>query len=373
MEKLGHLFSPLKVGSMQLKNRIVLLPMAIYADNGYPSNRQARFLLERARGGAGVVCIPLNVLPKGSEFTGSMTCDLSEDVYIKPLRELTARVHDCGTPIVGQLISLMFWRRDAGSPLEVVGPSEVSVRPKAHKTRAMTVEEIHLFCGQYADAARRAREAGFDAIEIMGGIGGTISRFMSPAANLRTDDYGGNFENRMRFPLEIMEGCRAAAGRDYNILWRYSGHEFIDGGYGVEEACGIGRALEKAGAGWLNLQVGWHDTSVPLVTREVPQGHFVYIAERVKSHVNIPVVTGYRITDPGMSDRRSYRYGACPHQRSRVAQKGGGRAPARHKQVHLLLPLPGPGAGAAQAGRVMQCQCQDGGRDTDRYRAGKPG
>ena len=293
----------MKVGSMQLKNRIVLLPMAIYADNGYPSVRQTRFLLERARGGAGVVCIPLNVLPKGSEFTGSMTCDLSEDVYIKRLRELTARVHDCGTPIVGQLISLMFWRKDAGSALEVVGPSEVSVRPKAHKTRAMTVEEIRLFCGQYADAARRAREAGFDAIEIMGGIGGTISRFMSPAANLRTDDYGGNFENRMRFPLEIMEGCRAAAGLDYNILWRYSGHEFIDGGYGVEEACGIGSALEKAGAGWLNLQVGWHDTSVPLVTREVPQGHFVYIAETIKRHVNIPVVTGYRITDPGMSDR----------------------------------------------------------------------
>ena len=287
---------------MQLKNRIVLLPMALYADNGYPSGRQTRFLVERARGGAGAVCMPLNLLPKGFEFTGSMTCDISEDVYIKPLKELIARVHDCGAPVVGQLITLMFWRRDAGSALEVVGPSEVALRPRSHKPRALTVEEIQLFTRQYAEAAQRAREAGFDAVEIMGGIGGTISRFMSPIANQRSDDYGGSFENRMRFPLEIMEKCRAA-GRDFTFLWRISGHEFADGGYGVEEACEIGRALEKAGAGWLNLQVGWHDTTTPLVTKEVPQGHFVYIAEKIKSSVNIPVVTGYRITDPEMADR----------------------------------------------------------------------
>ena len=293
----------MKVGSLRLKNRIVLLPMALYADNGYPYGRQTKFLLERARGGAGVVCMPLNLLPKGFEITGSMTCDISEDVYIKPLKELIARVHDCGAPVVGQLITLMFWRRDAGSALEVVGPSEVALRPRAHKPRALTVEEIHLFSSQYAEAAQRAREAGFDAVEIMGGIGGTISRFMSPIANRRTDDYGGSFENRMRFPLEIMEKCRAAAGRDYTFLWRYSGHEFVDGGYGVEEACEIGRALEKSGSGWLNLQMGWHDTTVPLVTKEVPQGHFVYIAEKIKNSVNIPVVTGYRITDPEMADR----------------------------------------------------------------------
>jgi 2,4-dienoyl-CoA reductase (NADPH2) len=303
MAELAHLFSPIKVGSMQLKNRIVLLPMALYANNGYPSDRQTRFLVERAQGGAGVVCMPLNPLANGYEFTGNMTCDLTEDIYVKPLRELVSRIHDAGAPVVGQLITLVFWRRDGTSPLEIVGPSEVALRPRAHKPRALTVEEIHLFTRQYAEAAQRAREAGFDAVEIMGGIGGTISRFMSPIANRRTDDYGGSFENRMRFPLEIMEQCRAAAGQDYTLLWRYSGHEFFDGGYGVEEACEIGRVLEKAGAGWLNLQVGWHDTSVPLVTKEVPQGHFVYIAEKIKSSVSIPVVTGYRITDPEMADR----------------------------------------------------------------------
>lgn len=303
MTTLKHLFSPLKVGNMELKNRVVLLPMALYADSGLPSARQIKFLLERARGGAGVICMPLNTIPKGSQFTGSMTCDISEDTSIKYLKELTNAIHDCGTPVVGQLISLMLWRKNGDSPLEVVGPSEVSMRPKAHKPRAMTMDEIHLFCNQYAYAAGRAREAGFDAVEVMGGIGGTISRFMSPVANQRKDDYGGSFENRIRLPLEIMEKIRTEAGKDYSVLWRYSGHEFVEGGYDVEEACSIGRELEKAGSQWLNLQVGWHDSTVPLVTKEVQQGHFVHIAETIKKSVGIPVVTGYRITDPEMADR----------------------------------------------------------------------
>ena len=303
MTQLNHLFSPIQVGKMQLKNRIVLLPMALYANGGMPSDRQTKFLLERARGGAGAICIPLNLVPGGSEFVGSMTCDVSEEGFIKPLRELTRQVHDCGIPIVGQLISLMLWRKNAGAPLEVVGPSEVALRPRAHKPRAMTVEEIHLFSSQYAEGAGRAREAGFDAIEIMGGIGGTISRFMSPAANQRQDEYGGTFENRMRLPLELMKGIKQKTGDDYTILWRYSGHEFVDGGYDEEEGSKIGRALESAGAGWLNLQVGWHDSTMPLVTKEVPQGRFVYIAERIRKSVSIPVVTGYRITDPEMADR----------------------------------------------------------------------
>ena len=303
MPELNYLFSPLQVGSMQLKNRIVMLPMALYASNGMPSDRQLKFLLERARGGVGVICIPLNVIPGGSEFVGSMTCDISEDGLIKPLRELTSQVHDCGVPIVGQLISLMLWRKDSISPLEVVGPSEVALRPRAHKPRAMTVEEIHLFKSQYAEAAARAREANFDAIEVMGGIGGTISRFMSPAANQRQDGYGGTFENRMRLPQEITQGIKQKAGNDYTVLWRYSGHEFVPGGYDEDEGCRIGGALESFGAGWLNLQVGWHDSMVPLVTKEVPQGHFIYIAEKIRRSVGIPVVTGYRITDPEMADR----------------------------------------------------------------------
>jgi 2,4-dienoyl-CoA reductase (NADPH2) len=303
MSELKHLFSPLKAGSLELKNRIVLLPMALGASDGRPSNIMKTFLTERARGGAGVICSPLNLIVKGFEFEGTMVNDISEDRFIPYVKDLTDAVHDCGAPIVGQLVSLEFWRKDANSPIEAVGPSAVSVRPKAHAPRALTGEEIRSYCEQYGEAARRAREAGYDAVEVMGGIGGTISRFMSPLANQRTDEYGGGLENRMRLPLQIIREIKARAGGDFTVLWRYSGHEFIEGGYDIDEACRIGRVLEQAGVSWLSIQIGWHDSTIPLVTKEVPQGNFVHIAEKIKQSVKIPVVTSYRITDPVMADR----------------------------------------------------------------------
>ncbi|MCX6007401.1 MAG: FAD-dependent oxidoreductase [Chloroflexi bacterium] len=304
MTELNHLFLPLKAGNLQLKNRIILLPLSIgAAAGGKPSRIMNTFLAERARGGAGAICASLNPLPGGFQMVDALVNDIGDDTYIPALRELTSLIHDNGAPIVAQLVSLEFWKRDASSPIEVVGPSEVAVRAKGHKPRALTIEDIHLFARHYGEAARRTREAGYDAVEVMGGIGGSISRFMSPLANQRTDEYGGSLENRMRFPLEIIQEIKARAGDDFTILWRYSGNEFIEGGYDTEEACRIGGVLEKAGVSWLNIQVGWHDSPSPLVTKEVPQGGWVYIAEQIKKSVSIPVVASYRITDPVMADR----------------------------------------------------------------------
>jgi 2,4-dienoyl-CoA reductase (NADPH2) len=301
---LNHLFSPIKAGNLQLKNRTILLPLSIgAAAGGKPSKVMNTFLAERALGGAGAICASLNPLPGGFQMVDALVNDIGDDAFIPGLRELTNLIHDCGAPIVAQLVSLEFWKKDANAPIEVVGPSEISVRAKSHKPRALSVEEIHIFSRQYGEAARRARQAGYDAVEVMGGIGGTISRFMSPLANQRSDEYGGSLKNRMRFPLEIIREIKAQAGDDFTILWRYSGHEFIEGGYDTEEACRIGIVLEKAGVSWLNIQVGWHDSPSPLVTKEVPQGKWVYIAEQIKKSVSIPVVASYRITDPVMADR----------------------------------------------------------------------
>lgn len=303
MTDLNHLFSPIKIGSMQLKNRTILLPLSIgAAPGGKPSKVMNTFLAERARGGAGAICASLNPLPGGFQMVDALVNDIGDDSFIPDLKELTSLIHDCGAPIVGQLVSLEFWKRDANAPIEAVGPSEVSVRAKGHKPRALTVEDLHIFARQYGEAARRVREAGYDAVEVMGGIGGSISRFMSPLANQRTDEYGGSLENRMRFPLEIIKEIKSRAGDDFTILWRYSGHEFIEGGYDTAEACRIGQVLEKAGVKWLNIQVGWHDSPSPLVTKEVPQGGWVYIAEQIKKSVSVPVVASYRITDPVMAD-----------------------------------------------------------------------
>ena len=303
MADLKHLFQPIRIGRLEIANRVVLLPMALgYADSGKPTKRLIKFLSERALGGCGVVCTPFSIFPAGDTFFGYMGLDASGDEYINPAKQLSDAMHECGVPIIGQLNTLTVWRRDGNSQLEVVGPSPFAARPKGHVTRELTHEEIKLYIRQHGQAARRLREAGYDAIEVMGGIGNIISRFTSPLANQRKDEYGGNFENRMRLPLEIIEEIRREVGRDYTILWRYSGHEFLDGGYAIDGAIEIGKVLKKAGVEWLNIQVGWHDSPIPLITKEVSQGGFAYISEAIKKAVDIPIVTSYRITDPVMAN-----------------------------------------------------------------------
>ncbi len=304
MPELKHLFQPIKIGNMTLQNRLVLLPLALgYAQDGKPTHRLIKFLEERAEGGIGVVCTPFSIFPSGDTFMGYMGLDASDDKYIDPMKAVADAIHKCAVPIIGQLTTISVWRKDSDADLEFVGPSAVAVRPKAHIPREMTKEEIDIYIRQHGNAARRLREAGYDAVEVMGGVGNIISRFISPLANRRDDEYGGSFKNRMRLPLQIIEDIQKKAGLDYTLLWRYSGHEFMEGGYEVEEAIQIGHALKNAGVKWLNIQVGWHDSQVPLITKEVPQGSFAYIGEAIKKAVGIPVVTSYRITDVVMADR----------------------------------------------------------------------
>ncbi|MBN1376589.1 MAG: FAD-dependent oxidoreductase [Dehalococcoidia bacterium] len=295
MTNFKHLLEPIKLGDIQLKNRMVMLSMGLgYEEDGKPTQRLYNFLGERAKGGAGMIITSLSFFP--GPMGGIL--DATTDEYLPHLKKLVDTVHQYDVPLIGQLITIHIWRKDKSAPIEIVGPSEVAVRPNAIKPRALTLEEIEIVLDQYEDSANRARRAGFDGIEIMGGIGGLISRFMSPCANLREDKYGGSFENRMRFPLEVIERVRKGAGADCTIGFRYSGHEYLEGGYDIAGAGEIGKALQDTGVAWLNIQAGWHDSPVPLVTKEVPEGYFTDLSEGIKKAVSIPVITGYRITDP---------------------------------------------------------------------------
>ena len=299
MTKFNYLLKPIKLGSIQLKNRMVMLSMGLgYEENGKPTQRLFNFLGERAKGGAGMIITSVSFFP---DPLGGIL-DGTRDEYIPALKDLVNTVHRYEAPLVAQLITIHIWRKNRASELEIVGPSAVAVRPNAVKPRELTLDEIGIILDQYEDSARRMREAGFDGIEIMGGIGGLISRFMSPCANQRRDAYGGSFENRMRFPLEVIERVKKGAGADFTVGFRYSGHEFLEGGYELEGAAEIGKVLEKAGSAWLNIQTGWHDSPVPLITKEVPEGHFAYLSEGIKKAVNIPVIEGYRITDPVVAE-----------------------------------------------------------------------
>jgi len=300
--ELKNLFQPIHIGEMELKNRIIFLATATGygADDGV-TDRQTNFYAERAGGGAGLLVTGITMPSSlGRPLPGMM--GIYHDRFIPSLRQLNDAVQAYGAKIAAQLGLQYYWAKGEGAPVEEVAPSEVSTR-RDSAPRALTIEEIRQIIDDFSEGVRRARDAGFDAVEFHCGIGYLINRFLSPCTNKRTDQYGGSFENRMRFLLEIIELSKKKAGSDYPIICRISGEEFMEGGHTLEDSKKLAPILEQAGVHCLSMQAGWHECRTPLVHMSVPRGAFVYIAEEIKKVVNIPVVAAYRINDPILADK----------------------------------------------------------------------
>lgn len=301
MTELAHLFQPIKVGSMELKNRLVFLAVMTGYSAGYEvTERLKAFYAERARGGTAL--LTTGILPPsslGSPF-GAMT-GIFADRFIPGLRQFTDEVHRNGARFAAQLGLQYYWAKSEDSPMEEVAPSAVATR-RAPPPREFTIEEIEQMVDDFSEAARRARDAGFDAVEFHAGIGYMINRFLSSCTNKRSDRYGGSLEGRARFLLEIVESTKKKAGADYPIICRISADEFMEGGNTLDDSRRIAAMLEQAGVACLSIQAGWHECPRPLVHMSVPRGAFVYQAEEIKRAVSIPVVAAYRINDPVLAD-----------------------------------------------------------------------
>jgi 2,4-dienoyl-CoA reductase (NADPH2) len=302
MTELKHLFQPIQIGTLELKNRIVLLAADTgYGDNDMVTERQKEYYAARARGGAGLLITGL-VLPSsmGKPLPGRM--GIYHDRFIPGLRQLVDAVHSEGAKIAIQLSLQYFWARGEGAPVEEVGPSAISTRRNS-QPRELNLDEIQQIIGEYSEGTRRAREAGFDAVEFHCGIGYLISRFLSPCTNKRSDEYGGSLEKRMRFLLEIIASSKRKAGSDYPLICRVSADEFMEGGHTLDDTRKLVPILEQAGVHCLNIGAGWHECRTPLVHMSVPRGAFVYLAEEIKKVAKVPVVAAYRINDPILADR----------------------------------------------------------------------
>jgi 2,4-dienoyl-CoA reductase (NADPH2) len=299
MTDLDSLFQPIDIAGLKLKNRIVFLAAATeYSDNGFVDRREVAYMAARARGGAGLLTTGMLV----PSYMGPIPLNvIYDDKFIPGLRQLADAVHQEGTKIAAQIGIQYFWARDEGAPVEEASPSGIATRRNS-SPRALTADEIHLIIDAYAEAGRRARDAGFDAVEIMCGIGYLIARFLSPLTNRRTDDYGGSLDNRMRFMLEIVAATKDKVGNDYPLICRMCADDFMEGGQRLEETRQVAIALERAGVHCLNVGAGWHECRTPLVYMSVPRGNFVYLAQKIKRVVNIPVVAAYRINDPLLAD-----------------------------------------------------------------------
>lgn len=295
-----HLFTPIGIGGMEVRNRIVMLPMT----TGYtePDETVGRrfidFFAERAKGGAGLIDIPFSPVRVGSPVEPG----LFDDRFISPVRELTARIRGEGSKAAAQLIISYHVIFGDGVP-EVVGPSPVLNQMMRVVPRVLTVEEIRFIVKEYGRAARRAREGGFDAVEILVGGGYLLNRFLSPITNRREDDYGGSLEKRMRIVLEIVEAVRREAGKDFPVGCRLNIEEQMPGGHTLEESKVVAKALEKAGVSFINVYTGWHESPIPTVASSLPKGAFAHLAGGIREQAGIPVIAANRINDPFVAEK----------------------------------------------------------------------
>jgi 2,4-dienoyl-CoA reductase-like NADH-dependent reductase (Old Yellow Enzyme family)/thioredoxin reductase len=299
MVQFENLFKPIKLGEVELKNRIVMLALTtgyVEADNTV-GDRLISFFSERAKGGVGLIIVPCTPIDAASP----MQPGLYHDRFIPGARRLTNEVHACGARIAAQLIAQYHWVINEGPP-QVVGPSPILNQMIRCVPKALTIKEIHHLIEEYGRAGQRAREAGFDAVEVIVAGGYLLNRFLSPITNKRQDKYGGTVQNRMRIILEVIESIRKWAGRDYPIMCRINVEEGMEGGHTIEDSKEVVCALETAGIQALNVYVGWHESPVPTVQQSVPRGAFVHLAEKVKGWVNIPVITANRINDPILAE-----------------------------------------------------------------------
>lgn len=290
------LFSPIKVNQMELKNRIVMTAMQMgYAVDGEVNDRLIDFYALRARGGVGLIIVGACAVDEDAGMPNMIM--IHDDRYIPGLKRLTEAVRSGGARIAAQINHLgagVFSSLTGGR--QPVSASAVQSTLTGETPRALELEEILTVQDKYASAAVRAREAGFDAVEILGGY--LIAQFLSPLSNVREDEYGGSLTGRMRFGLETAQKVRTAVGPDFPVLVRLGGNEFMPGGSDHSDVRIFAAEMEKAGVDLINVTGGRHETRVPQITMIVPRRTFVYLAQGIKSVVSIPVLASNRINDP---------------------------------------------------------------------------
>jgi len=297
------LFTPIQVGKMELKNRIVMPAMHYLASwEGMVLPHHVDYFAERARGGAALIIIGGCTIDETSGAVNMLSA--KDDKFIPGLAGLAKEVHAHGAKIAAQLYHAGRYSHSMFmGGKQSVSSSPIRSRFTGETPRELSIPEIRQVQRNYALAAARIQRAGFDAVEVIASAGYLISQFLSPLVNRRRDEYGGDFENRMRFGLEVIAEVRREVGSDFPIIVRVAGNEFMDGGLANEEARLFSRGLEKAGADMINVTGGWHETRVPQITMGLPRGGFVYLAQGIKQAVSIPVMACNRISDPILADR----------------------------------------------------------------------
>ncbi|MHA1913621.1 MAG: oxidoreductase [Promethearchaeota archaeon] len=296
VEEVKYLFQPITIGDVEISNRIMMAPMNTrFGYDGYVKDQLVDYYVERAKGGAGFICVEMGIVdyPIGSTAGKGMIAT-DDDKYNPGLNQLATAIDKNGSV---PMIELSHGGRYAHSGLtgmQPVAPSPIrGYRGRGEMPRELTTEEVEELVERFGDSAVRCSEAGFKGVLLMGSTGYLISQFGSPLTNKRTDKFGGKTPaERATFIVEIIKNIRKKLGSQFPVIYKISAEEVL------EDAQIMAKRAEQAGVSVIHTWAGWHESPKPMLPMSVPRGAFVYLAEAMRSIISVPIMTGGRINDP---------------------------------------------------------------------------
>ncbi len=299
MSAYPHLLQPLDLGFTTLRNRVLMGSMHVgleEAKDGF--ERMAAFYAERARGGVALM-VTGGIAPNddGRPYPGGARMATEEEAAQHKV--VTDAVHAAGGKIAMQILHFGRYAYHPG----LVGPSAIKAPISPMPPRALTTEEVERTINDYAHSAAMAQKAGYDGVEIMGSEGYLINEFIAARTNQRDDEWGGSYENRMRFPVEIVRRTRERVGPNFIIIYRLSMLDLVEGGSTFDEVVQLAQAEEAAGATIINTGIGWHEARIPTIATSVPRGAFAWVTQKMKGKVKIPLITTNRINTPEVGEK----------------------------------------------------------------------
>lgn len=294
--KFIKLFEPFKIQNLEIKNRIVMPALGLgYTPKGEITDVFTNFYEKRAKGGAGLIIIGgIGISPNsgGTPYIG-------DDKLIPGYTAFAEKIHNHGAKVMAQLMhSGAYFPGKSAVSASAVRSNLTGLVPKE-----LTIDEIKQIQESHALAAERLLEAGFDGVELLGSAGYLITQFLSPKINKRTDEYGGSLENRLRYPLELIELMKKRVGGKMRVGMRVAGDDFVPGSNDWTQSPIFSKRYEEAGIEFLNVTGGWHETRIPQIPMMVPQAAYVYLGENIKKEVNVPVFMANRINDPVIAEQ----------------------------------------------------------------------
>jgi 2,4-dienoyl-CoA reductase (NADPH2) len=293
-----NLLSPLDLGFTQLKNRVLMGSMHTgleEASNGF--ERMAVFYAERARGEVGLI-VTGGIAPNEAGCTAPGAAKLTNEEEMKQHKTITQAVHNENGKIVMQILHT--GRYAFHDNLVSASPFKAPIN--IFKPRALTEQEIKKHIQDYTTCAYLAQMADYDGVEIMGSEGYLINQFIVSKTNQRTDRWGGSFENRIRFPVEIIRSVRQKVGADFIIIYRLSMLDLVKNGSSWDEIVTLAQKIEDAGATIINTGIGWHEARIPTIATVVPRAAFTWVTAKLKGNVSIPLITSNRINTPELAE-----------------------------------------------------------------------